>query len=275
VLGETVPATAAEVMRRLASDDGWLLLDVRRPAAFAADDRRLPAALRADPERIEEWAGALPPGRPVVACCVHGHEVSRGAAAALRARGVDAAHLEGGVEGWKEAGLPTVGRGRMRAPGDPPSRWVTRARPKIDRVACPWLIRRFVDPDARIDLVPPDRVTAAAAETGAVPFDVPGAAYSHVGDGCTFDAVAAIEGIDDPAIGELAAIVRGADTGRPGIAPEAAGLLAVSLGLSDLHAADDGAMIATGSVLYDALYRWCRWGRREDHSWPPTDGSNR
>lgn len=147
-------------------------------------------------------------------------------------------------------------------------RWVTRARPKIDRVACPWLITRFIDAAPEFLFVPAAQVLDAARERDAIPYDVPGVELSHVAERCSFDAFLAKYGLDDPALAQLAVIVRGADTGRLDLAPEAAGLLAVSLGLSALEH-DDHAMIARGFVVYDALYAWLREARGETHGWPP------
>ena len=147
-------------------------------------------------------------------------------------------------------------------------KWVTRERPKIDRVACPWLIARFLDPEPEFLFVPPDRVTKIAAETGAVPFDVPDVEFSHEGERCSFDAFVKKYDLTDPALQELATIVRGADTARLDLAPQAAGLLAISLGLSRLFA-DDNAMLEHGMVVYDALYAWCKQAHDETHGWNP------
>lgn len=147
-------------------------------------------------------------------------------------------------------------------------KWVTRERPKIDRIACPWLVARFVDKDPEFLYVPADKVRSTAAATGAIPYDVPDVELSHVGPLCSFDAFLAKYRLDDPALQDLAVIVRGADTGHPELAPQAAGLLAVSLGLSRVFA-DDHEMLKHGMVLYDALYAWCREGRGETHGWPP------
>jgi hypothetical protein len=147
-------------------------------------------------------------------------------------------------------------------------KWITRARPKIDRIACPWLIARFIDEAPEFLFVPADRVFAVAAETGAVPYDIPGAELSHEGERCSFDTFLKKYRLDDPALRDLAVIVRGADTGRLDLAPEAAGLLAVSLGLSALYA-DDHEMLRHGLVIYDALYAWARQARGESHGWPP------
>jgi hypothetical protein len=150
-------------------------------------------------------------------------------------------------------------------------RWITRARPKIDRIACPWLIKRFVDAEAEFFFVPPDQVKPRAIELDAIPFDVEGVELSHEGPLCSFDAILAKYGLDDPALGELALIVRGADTEHLELAPQAAGLLAISLGLSR-NFADDHEQLAQGMVLYDALYSWARHVRDERHSWNPQRG---
>jgi hypothetical protein len=149
-------------------------------------------------------------------------------------------------------------------------KWVTRERPKIDRIACPWLVARFIDDEADFLYVPADRVLEVAAETGAIPYDVPGVELSHVGELCSFDAFLTKYGLDgDPALRELAVIVRGADTARLDLAPQAAGLLALSLGLSALFRDDDHEALRHGMVMYDALYAWLREARGETHGWPP------
>jgi len=137
-------------------------------------------------------------------------------------------------------------------------KWITRARPVIDRIACPWLIRRFVEPGAEFIYVPADRVFAVAAETGATLYDIDGAEpFSHHGELCTFDAFVAHYRLDDPALRRLALIVRGADTGRPALTPQSAGLHAISQGLR-ANNPDDHALLEQGMVIYDALYAWCR-----------------
>jgi hypothetical protein len=148
-------------------------------------------------------------------------------------------------------------------------KWVTRERPVIDRVACPWLVARFIDPDPEFLFVPPGEVARVAEETGATPYDVPGVELSHVGDGCSFDAFLAKHGLgSDPALATLAAIVRGADTSRHDLAPQSAGLLAISMGLRDVTP-DDHEVLRHGFVIYDALYAWAKHRRDETHSWPP------
>ena len=147
-------------------------------------------------------------------------------------------------------------------------KWVTRERPKIDRIACPWLIARFIDREPEFLFVPPGEVLSVARDGAAIPYDVPNVELSHDGELCSFDAFLRKYGLADPALAELAVIVRGADTARPELAPQAAGLLAVSLGLSHLYR-DDHEMLKHGMVIYDALYAWCRHARGETHTWDP------
>ncbi len=150
-------------------------------------------------------------------------------------------------------------------------RWITRARPKIDRIACPWLIRRFIDKDAEFIFVPADQVMAKSRELEAIPFDVEGVELSHDGPRCSFDAILRKYELDDPALQEIAVIVRGADTDRLDLAPQAAGLLAISLGLSR-NFSDDHAQLEQGRVMYDALYSWAKFVHDERHTWNPQRG---
>ncbi|MBX4868559.1 chromate resistance protein [Rhizobium bangladeshense] len=148
-------------------------------------------------------------------------------------------------------------------------KWVTRERPVIDRIACPWLIARFIDNDPEFLFVPPEQVLKVAEETGATPYDVPGVEYTHVGEGCSFDSFVDKHGLDsDPAIVTIAAIVRGADTDRHDLTPQSAGLLAISMGLRDVTP-DDHDVLKHGFVIYDALYAWASRRKTETHSWPP------
>jgi hypothetical protein len=146
--------------------------------------------------------------------------------------------------------------------------WVTRERPKIDRIACPWLILRFIDAQAQFHYVPPDRVLTVARDTGAIPYDIPGVELTHVGELCSFDAFLKKYQLCDPALAHLAVIVRGADTSRLDLSPQSAGLYAISLGLSATFA-DDHEMLRHGVVMYDALYAWCAKLQGETHAWPP------
>jgi len=254
---------------RTGSPRSPLLLDLRGPAAFDADPRMIPGALRPEAD-VPEFAGRHAAGRPIVTYCAHGHDAGREAARALSRAGYEAAYLEGGLDAWIGAGLPTLRRRpEWRVPGG--SRWITRARPKIDRIACPWLIRRFIDPLARIDYVPAARVLEEAAAREAVAFDLPGAPVTHRGERCSFDALLEDFDLHEPALDRLAAIVRGADTDRLGLAPQCAGLLAASLGLSERFT-DDQEMLGNAMPLYDGLYAWCRReeeGTDERHAWTP------
>lgn len=252
--------------------DAPQVLDVRREAAFRASDRLLPTARYCPPERVAEWAAGRPPGH-VTVYCVHGHEVSQGAAAELAAAGWHVHFLEGGIEDYLAAGLPSPRkRADLGVTGEAASRWITRERPKIDRIACPWLVRRFIDPQAEFFYVPTTQVFDEAARQRAVAFDIPGAPISHEGERCSFDRLLHAFDLHDPALDRLARIVRGADTDRPDLSAPSAGLLALSLGLSRLHA-DDLAMLEAAMPLYDALYAWCRdqaAGHIEPHNWNPT-----
>ena len=145
-------------------------------------------------------------------------------------------------------------------------KWITRERPKIDRIACPWLVARFIDQQPEFLFVPPDQVLATAQSTGAIPYDVPGVELTHVGELCSFDTMLQKYGLTTLALQDLALIVRGADTDRLDLAPQCAGLLAISLGLSR-NFADDHEMLRHGMVMYDALYAWCCHARGERHSW--------
>ena len=260
--------STVELGHRLGAEGAPLVIDVRRAPAFEASGRAVAGALRGDYAALADWAPHLPRHAELAVYCVHGHEVSQNAAAALRERGLRARFLEGGFETWQGAQLPTRATRGMRRPGERPSRWITRERPKIDRIACPWAIRRFVDPEAEFFYVPPERVRAEAVRMGAIPYDIPDVEFSHVGPRCSFDAVIDRFGLEDPALDAVAVIVRGADTGHPELAPEAAGLLAVSLGLSALHG-DDHVMLSEGLRVYDALYAWAGRARNENHGWPP------
>jgi hypothetical protein len=147
-------------------------------------------------------------------------------------------------------------------------KWITRERPKIDRIACPWLIERFIDKDAEFLYVPSADVLKVANETGAVPYDIPGVEMTHVDELCSFDAFLKKYQLADPALMQLATIVRGADTSRLDLSPQSAGLYAISLGLSHSFK-DDHEMLKHGMVMYDALYAWCKNAQSEMHNWPP------
>ena len=260
-----------QLAERLGRAGSPLIFDVRKAPAFDTGRRVIAGATRVLPEQVCAAASKLDRKRAVLVYCVHGHEVSQGAARTLREGGIDASYLEGGIGAWEEAGLPTMAKvpecGLPATPGRA-TRWITRERPKIDRIACPWLIRRFVDPTAEFIYVPADTVVAAAQERDAIPYDVPDVRFSHrgaEGELCSFDALVADLGLDDPCLHDLARIVRGADTGKPDLTPQSAGLLAISLGLSQ-NFPDDNVMLEHGMVLYDALYAWVKSARGEVHN---------
>jgi rhodanese-related sulfurtransferase len=250
--------SAATLKQSIRSSEPPLVIDVRRRERFFEAKDCIRGALRRDPERVAEWAKTLPRAASVVVYCVHGHEVSQGVARALQAK-----YLEGGIEAWRE-----IGGELFQKPKNSSSRWVTRERPKIDRIACPWLVRRFVDPQAEFLYVPTPQVKRVASEREAVPYDIPDIELSHVGAECSFDAFLKFFRLKDPALQELAIIVRGADTNRLELAPQAPGLAAISLGLSRLYK-DDHEMLEHGMVVYDALYAWCKEGKEEVHTWNP------
>ncbi len=250
--------STAALRQSLASPQSPLVIDVRRPERFLESPAMLKGALRRDPAKIDSWSKTLPPAASIVVYCAQGHEVSQGVAKALNAK-----YLEGGIEAWRASGGELFAK-----PTQSSTRWVTRERPKIDRIACPWLVRRFVDPDAQFLYVPSADVKRSAAEKHAVPYDIPDVEFSHDGEQCSFDAFLRIYNLHDPALRELALIVRGADTNRMELAPQAAGLAAVSLGLS-LNFEKDLEMLEHGMVIYDALYAWCRKGKSEVHTWNP------
>ena len=240
--------SATDLRQSLRGTEPPLVIDVRREPRFRESPYFLKGALRRDPDTLAQWKDSLPRAAGVVVYCVHGHEVSQNAAKALGAR-----YLEGGIEAWREAGLDLLAK-----PVNAPSRWVTRERPKIDRIACPWLVRRFVDPQAEFLYVPASDVRKISAEESAIPYDVPDVEFTHEGERCSFDAFVRTFNLEgDAALAKLARIVRAADTGRLDLAPQAAGLLAVSLGLSLLYR-DDHQMLERGMAVYDALYAWCK-----------------
>lgn len=259
--------SADKLMRLIGLPSASLIVDAR-PQASDPDTLLVPASVPW-PSEVGAFP-ALPPCGRVVVICEDGRARSQGVAATLRASGVVAEVLDGGINAWDSAALPTMQAARLPARGTNGStRWITRARPKVDRIACPWLIRRFVDPLASFLFVPSADVLSVARSLSAEPFDVTGDGirWTHVEDRCSFDSIVDGFGLGGfEALGRLARIVRGADTGHPELAPEASGLLAASLGLSRMFD-DDNAQLEAGMLLYDALYRWCRDATGEAHDW--------
>jgi rhodanese-related sulfurtransferase len=269
-MGTAFFISPSDLFVRLGRADAPLVFDVRRPEIVEAPDEIMPTArirtlAAAFDEALEEHAGRL-----VAVTCAHGHNRSQQAVARLRASGVEAAAVADGYDGWRAAGLPLVKRSVQGvALGEAPTIWVTRRRPKIDRIACPWLVSRFLDAKAEFLFVEPDQVVAVAEDVGGVAYDLPGGLFEHDGELCTFDTLLAAFGLDaEPMLRDLALIVRGADTDRLDLKPQCAGLLAVALGLSAQHGDDDHAVLRHGFVVYDALYSWLRHAREERHNWP-------
>jgi rhodanese-related sulfurtransferase len=257
----------AQLTRLIGTPDAPVILDVRIDSDHAADPRVLPASIRRDHRSVASWAAGYA-GRRAVVICQRGQKLSQGVAAWLRHTGADAETLEGGFEAW------VASKGLLLRPDRVPERddqgrtvWVTRARPKIDRIACPWLIRRFVDPSAVFLFVALPEVVDVAERFRATPFDLEDIFWSHRGELCTFDVMIEEFGLHSEALDRLALIVRGADTARLDLAPQAAGLLAVSLGLSRMHK-DDLVQLDASFSLYDAFYRWARDAVGEGHNWP-------
>lgn len=258
-----------KLARLIGIPTGPVLIDVRPDEEFAAEPLLIPGTLRRPLADVAAWASEFQ-DRAAVVVSRDGGTVSQGIAAHLRHEGVAAETLDGGIAEWAAAGRPMVPATLLPA-RDSAGRtvWVTRGRPKVDRIACPWLIRRFVDPNAVFLFVTPSEVRGVAEHFNAAPFDIEGegVVWSHRGDACTFDVMVEAFGLGGhKPLARLAPIVRGADTGRPDLAPEAAGLLAASLGLSRMYA-DDLAQLDAGMLLYDCFYRWCRDATDETHNW--------
>jgi rhodanese-related sulfurtransferase len=261
--------SAEKLLRLIGTPACPLIIDVRSDAEFASDERLIPSSLRRDSETVAQWGIDLS-GRNGVVLCETGADRSPGIAAWLRHADISADVLEGGFCGWQAAKLASVPQSVL-PPRDNEgrTRWVTRARPKVDRIACPWLIRRFVDPQAVFLYVAPSEVLRVAEQFEAAAFDIDAhdVFWNHRGERCTFDIMVEELGLSSfDALQRLAVVVRGADTGHPELAPEAAGLLAASLGLSRMYA-DDLEQLEAGMLVYDSFYRWCRDATDETHNW--------
>jgi rhodanese-related sulfurtransferase len=267
VMATPTEITVPKLSRLIGTPNAPDIIDVRIHHDFLLDQRILPCATRRSHKTVSDWAAAYR-DRNAVVVCQRGAKLSQGVAAWLRQERIDALSLEGGFEAWQSQSQPLVPVSKIITQDNSnKSVWVTRSRPKVDRIACPWLIRRFVDPNAVFLFVNPSEVVDVADRFGGVPFDIEGVHWSHCGELCTFDVMVEEFGLTTEPLLRLAKIVRGADTGRPDLAEEAAGLLAVSLGLSRMFA-DDIQQLDTGMVVYDALYRWCRDATDETHNWP-------
>lgn len=268
-----VQISVKQLSRLVGTPNAPVLLDVRIEEDFALDPQWLPGAVHCPFTDVESLIPSLA-GQQVVVYCQKGLKLSEGAAAVLRAGGLKAEVLEGGHFGWRDAGLPLVPDAKLperNAKGQ--TVWVTRIRPKIDRIACPWLLRRFVDTQAQFLFVASSAVEAVGQKFNATPFDMEGVFWSHRDELCTFDTMIEEFNLNSEALNRMATIVRAADTNRHDLAPEAAGLLAVSLGLSRMYS-DDLEQLEAGMVIYDALYRWCRDAVNEGHDWPASSATS-
>ena len=264
--------TVAQLSRLIGTPDAPAIVDVRIAEDREADPRLFPASRPRGFRDASSWADEYA-GKSVAVVCQRGLKLSQGVAAWLRHAGVAAESLEGGLEAWVKAdGLLVRPDALPRRDAAGRTVWVTRARPKVDRIACPWLIRRFIDPAAVFLFVAPSEVAAVAERFDATPFDIEGVFWSHRGEACTFDVMLDVFGLRSDALMRLAAIVRGADTARLDAAPQAAGLLAASLGLSRMYR-DDLAQLEAAMGLYDAFYRWARDAVGETHNWPASGGT--
>ena len=258
--------TIPQLTRLIGAPDAPQIVDLCIDEDFRDDPRLLPGSFRHKHTDLPGLIAHLA-GRHAVVVCQKGLKLSQGVAAWLNADGHRAEYLEGGKFAWRDAGAPLIPAAALPDKVDGATLWVTRHRPKIDRIACPWLIRRFVDPQARFLFVAPAQVADVADRFGATPFDVDGVFWSHRGDACTFDTLLDEFALQTEPLLRLAQVVRAADTNRHDLAPQAAGLLAVSVGLSRLYK-DDQKQLAAGMAVYDALYRWARDGFDEGHDWP-------
>ncbi len=252
--------TPAQLMRQIGMPDAPIVVDVRITDDISPDNLTIPTACFYDYREVEAMIARIGQRRAVIVCH-KGKKISQGVAALVRAGGGQAEVLEGGFVAWLGAALPTFQLAELQDT----RLWVTRQRPKIDRIACPWLIRRFIEPDAKFLFVPRDDVLAVADRFGATPFDVQDAKFAHVGPQCTFDALIDEFGLTHQPLLRMAKIIRAADTDDLSDTPQAAGLLAISIGYSKMHR-DDTAMLNAAMPVYDALYRWARDGFEESHS---------
>jgi rhodanese-related sulfurtransferase len=269
----TTAITVSQLSRLVGLPGAPTIIDVRVDDDFDADSRLLPGSTRRNFNTVSSWASDFA-DQQVAVVCQKGLKLSQGVAAWLRQERIAAEFLEGGFEAWRDAGGLLVRTDRL--PGrDEKGRtvWVTRSRPKVDRVACPWLIRRFVDRGAVFLFVESAEVLAVSERFRAEPFDIDDVFWSHRGDRCTFDTMIETFGLQSHALDRLALIVRAADTARLDLIPQAAGFLAVSLGLSRMFR-DDLEQLEAGMLLYDAVFRWCRDASEETHNWPAA-GSGR
>lgn len=263
--------TPKQLLRLIGTPECPAIIDVTLPEDVAENPYLIPGAIQFPHTDVSGLVSYLA-GRRSVIVCQKGKKLSRGVAAWLASEGLASESLQGGNLGWQAtADAPRIPLSTIPAKKNDQTLWVTRHRPKIDRIACPWLIRRFVDPHARFLFVAPSEVINVADRFEATPFDVEDVFWSHRGEFCTFDTMVDEFGLKTTALDRLASVVRAADTNKHDLAPAAAGLLAISVGLSRRFKDDQQQMLA-GFEVYDALYRWARDGFDEGHDWPNNNG---
>lgn len=248
------------LLRLIGTPECPVIVDISIDPDFAEDPFLIPGSFRHPHTDLEGLIARLD-GRACVITCQRGIKLSQGLTSRLQGRGIDAQFLTGGMHGWRdETSAPRIPYSAVPAT----NLWVTRHRPKIDRIACPWLIRRFIDPSAEFLFVSPDQAAGVADRYSATPFDIPDVALSHHNDLCAFDAILDAYHLRTEALDRLSQVVRAADTGTNN-SSQAAGLLAISVGLSRMFK-DDHAQLDAAMPLYDALYRWARDGVDETHA---------
>jgi rhodanese-related sulfurtransferase len=260
----TTFVSAGSVYDQLGLNHASTLIDVRSAGELERVPRMIPGAMHVEPNSLEQWLRKRQ--HQTITLYSNAEHDIEAVANALTDTGLRASVLQGGIDDWIRNDLPTIRvRAELGVPGR--SQWVTRERPKIDRIACPWLVRRFIDPLATFHYVQPNRVRSDASVLGAQPYDIPDVTFSHRGQRCSFDAFLDEFELHDPILDELARIVRAADTATLDQSREAAGLLAISLGLS-ASISDDQLLLEQAMLIYDGLYAWCKNARDEPHSWP-------
>ncbi len=268
------PISPATVAPTVGSRAAPRLIDVRKAEAFAESEYFLPGAIRWDFHAGAPMPAELANTKRAVAYCVKGAEVGINGAALLANANIESHYLEGGLRDWQAAGFVAVKkRPDLGVDGERVSRWVTRARPKIDRIACPWLVRRFIDPRAEFFYVPTNEVLDFAKTNRAVAYDIPGAPLEHEGAQCSFDSFIKAFELNSPALNRVVDVVRAADTDTLERSRESAGLLAISLGFSRMID-DDHAMLEAMMPVYDALYEWAISVENksvERHNWSPKE----
>jgi rhodanese-related sulfurtransferase len=260
----TTEISVSQLSRFVGLPNSPAIIDVRADEEFAADPRLIPSSQRREPDASAGWAKDYH-GYSVIVVCKDGLHLSQGVSAWMRHQGIDSQTLEGGYDAWCKSGQLLFRFDRLPERNEAGRTvWVTRARPKVVRIACPWLIRRFIDPKAVFLYVTPSEVSEIAARFKATPFDIAGTFWGDRGEKCTFDVMIEEFGLESDVLSRLALIVRGADTGRPELTPQSGGLLAASLGFSRMFR-DDLAQLEAAMGLYDAFYRWCRDASNETH----------